>query len=104
MVLYIRYGLLQGLVHVWEYLKGCPQTGSIFAIDAGDFKPHTQLVEQVLKQHQMRLKSQESAVKLPAIELLHPNAVFHREVWLQYSSANNAPQVMQACEWMSTNI
>lgn len=63
---------------------GVPQTGSIFAIDSGDFKPHSKLVEKVLRQHRARLQNQSCAVKLPAIELLQPNAVFHREVRIHH--------------------
>ena len=89
---------LQGLVHVWEYQKGAAQTGSIFAIDSGDFKPHTRLVEGVLRRHRARFEKQACTVKLPPIELLQPNAVFHREVCILLMSSSVDERSFQEVE------
>lgn len=82
---------VQGLAHVWEYIKGNPRSGTVLEMK-GDIKhPYAKIVRDMLERHNRRARiaglsaPPSGLVRLPPTALAQPNAVFHAQVMLPLS-------------------
>eukprot|EP00892_Ulva_mutabilis_P012735 jgi/Ulvmu1/9834/UM056_0075.1 len=77
----------KGLAHVWEYIKGSPQSGTVLEINGDMQHPRAKIVRDMIERHNRRMRLEgpaaaatpELEVRLPATDLAQPNAVFHTQ-------------------------
>lgn len=81
-----REKVVQGIAHVWEFIQGRAQSGTVVEI-RGDLKhPRAKIVRDMLERHHRRISDAEFAqdlgqhIHLPQTDLAQPNAVFHAQV------------------------